>query len=183
MSAQTQSPEQGEQQEGPRKRSRMPLLLGLLGAILFGGGGFAAAYSGLLPLGGGDSQADHGGGTQGAEPGAHGATNDHAAEPVLGDIAFVPVEPVIINVGRGGANRHLKFRSELEVQAGAQAQVGALMPRIVDVINGYLRAVEIDQLEEPAALIRLRAQLLRRIQLVAGESRVRDLLVMEFVLN
>ena len=58
-----------------------------------------------------------------------------------------------------------------------------LMPRILDVLNGYLRAVEVSQLDDPTALIRLRAQMLRRVQIVTGEGRVRDLLVTEFVLN
>ena len=58
-----------------------------------------------------------------------------------------------------------------------------LMPRVLDVLNTYLRAVEVRDLEEPAALARLRAQMLRRIQVVTGEGRVRDLLIAEFVLN
>ena len=57
------------------------------------------------------------------------------------------------------------------------------MPRILDVLNTYLRAVEVRDLEEPAALVRLRAQMLRRVQVVTGEGRVRDLLVTEFVMN
>ena len=32
-------------------------------------------------------------------------------------------------------------------------------------------------------LVRLRAQMLRRVQMVTGEGRVRDLLITEFVLN
>ncbi len=38
-------------------------------------------------------------------------------------------------------------------------------------------------LENPAAIQRLRAQMLRRVQVVTGEGRVRDLLVTEFILN
>lgn len=57
------------------------------------------------------------------------------------------------------------------------------MPRIADVLNTYLRAVEVRDLEAPAATVWLRAQMLRRIQVVAGEGRVRDLLITEFVLN
>jgi flagellar FliL protein len=50
-------------------------------------------------------------------------------------------------------------------------------------MNGYLRAIDPAELDEPATLLRIRAQLLRRIQLVTGDGRVRDLLVTEFVLN
>lgn len=51
------------------------------------------------------------------------------------------------------------------------------------MLNGYLRAVETSELEQRAALVRMRAQMLRRVQVVTGEGRVRDLLIMEFVLN
>ena len=51
------------------------------------------------------------------------------------------------------------------------------------MLNSYLRAVSINELEDPSSLIRLRAQMLRRIQIVTGEGQVRDLLVTEFVLN
>ena len=50
------------------------------------------------------------------------------------------------------------------------------MPRILDVLNSYLRAVELADLEDPSAMVRLRAQMLRRVQIVTGEGRVRDLL-------
>ncbi|EPX84174.1 Flagellar basal body-associated protein FliL [Rubellimicrobium thermophilum DSM 16684] len=66
--------------------------------------------------------------------------------------------------------------------ADAEA-VNALVPRIVDVLNGYLRAVSPEELAAPDALLRLRSQMLRRVQVVAGGTRARDLLVMEFVLN
>ena len=62
-------------------------------------------------------------------------------------------------------------------------EVTLLIPRILDVLNGYLRAVEVSELGDPNALVRLRSQMLRRIQIVTGEGRVRDLLVTEFVLN
>jgi len=58
-----------------------------------------------------------------------------------------------------------------------------LKPRIVDVLNGYLRAVTFAEMADPNALARLRGQMLRRIQVVTGEGRVKDLLIMEFVLN
>ena len=74
-----------------------------------------------------------------------------------------------------GAGREQKWSYE-------QA-VADIMPRIVDVLNGYLRAVATEDLERPTALVRLRAQMLRRIRLIADKREIRDLLVAEFVLN
>lgn len=149
--------------EAPKKSSKLPLILGLVLMLALGGGGFYAVYSGLI-LGAG-----------------HGT----AETPVtaLPDIAFVPLTPIIISVGEGGGARHLRFNAQLEVAKAHQAEVALLEPRVLDVLNGYLRAVDITDLEDRSALIRLRAQMLRRVQIVTGEGRIRDLLVIEFVLN
>lgn len=153
--------------EAPKKKSKLPLLIGIVLMLLFGGGGFYATWSGMI-LGGGAEVADA-----------------HAAEGAVAvpDIAFVPIDPLIVSLGTSGRARHLRFSSQLEVSKSHQDEVAMLMPRILDVLNGYLRAVEVAELEDPSALIRLRAQMLRRVQIVSGEGRVRDLLVTEFVLN
>ena len=62
---------------------------------------------------------------------------------------------------------------------------GQFCPHGIDVgvMNSYLRALDTAALEDPAGLVRMRAQMLRRIQMVTGDGRVRDLLITEFVLN
>ena len=154
-------------EQAPKKKSKLPLLIGILLMLVLGGGGFYATFSGMI-LGGGAEVAD-----------AHSPEGD----AVVPDIAFVPIDPLIVSLGTSGRARHLRFSSQLEVSKAHQDEVTMLMPRILDVLNGYLRAVEVAELEDPSALIRLRAQMLRRVQIVSGEGRVRDLLVTEFVLN
>lgn len=151
--------------EGPKKWSKKPIVFGLLAAILFGGGGFYASFSGLLPTG--------------------GSNEVSASEEVapLPDVAFVPITPLVISLGPESRSRHLRFTGQLEVPSNYETDVTNLMPRVVDVLNGYLRAVDTRQFDEPTALLRLRAQMLRRVQIVVGNGRVRDLLVTEFVLN
>ena len=107
-------------------------------------------------------------------------TEDSGAIP---DISFVEVEPMTISISPAAQGRQLRFRAQLEVPAVHASDVEKLLPRVVDVMNGYLRAVELGDIESAAALTRLRAQLLRRVQIVAGPGRVNDLLIMEFVLN
>lgn len=153
--------------EEPKKSSKKPLVLGLVAALIGSGGGFYAAFSGMIL--GDDSHA-----------------MDHEEEIVvseLADIAFVPVDRMIVSLRPGSANRHLSFRAQLEVPSQHESDVQTLLPRVVDVLNGYLRALETADLENPAALTRLRAQMLRRVQIVAGAGRINDLLIMEFVLN
>jgi len=101
----------------------------------------------------------------------------------LPDVTFVPVDPLVISLGSQSDYSHLQFESQLEVVRQYQDDVTVLMPRIVDVLNGYLRAVNVRDFEEPSTLIRLRAQMLRRVQIVTGEGRVRGLLIMKFVVN
>ena len=148
----------------PKKKSKLPVLIGLLLALILGGGGFYATWSGLV-LG---------------ESMTKSAKNAPAALP---DIAFVPVDPIVVSLAPGSKSSHLRFTSQLEVDKPMVAEVTLLLPRIMDVLNSYLRAIDVAQLEDPSALVRIRAHMLRRIQIVAGDGRVRDLLITEFVMN
>ncbi len=159
------------QNAGSTGKSRISgLLLGLGLAVVLGGGGFYAVSSGMI-LGGAK------------EPPAVAAT-DASALPLPGtDVAFLPLEPIMITLGPNVAAEHLRFRAQLEVAPDMKAEVERLIPRIVDVLNAYLRAVDPAELADPGALGLLRAQMLRRIQIVTGDGPVRDLLISEFVLN
>ena len=154
------------EEEAPKKRSKKPLLIGLVLALVLGGGGFYATFSGMI-LGGGE---------------AHATEEDHAPGPLMG-VAFVPLETIVISLAPDSGSEHLRFTAQLEVVDTAAADVTTLSPRILDVINSYLRAIDTASIEDPHAMARLRAQMLRRIQVVTGEGRVRDLLITEFVLN
>lgn len=148
--------------EGGRGRgSRRVLLAGVLAALVFGAGGFAASYGGFVTL--------------------PGSGESHAPDPDIGRTDFVPVGTIVISMGSGG--RHLRFGAELEVVPREAAEVARLMPRVRDVLNGYLRAVEPGVFDRAEALTLLRAQMLRRVQMVLGGTAVRDLLVTEFVFD
>jgi flagellar FliL protein len=149
----------------PKKRSKRPLLIGLVLALVLGGGGFYATFSGLI-LGG---ETEH-------------AEEEKLPGPLTG-IAFVPLETIVISLGPDSGSEHLRFTAQLEVVDTAATDVTTLTPRILDVVNSYLRAIDTASIEDPHAMARLRAQMLRRIQVVTGEGRVRDLLITEFVLN
>lgn len=155
-----------EAEEAPKKKSKLPILIGLVLMLALGGGGFFAVYSGIL-LG---------------APAEHSDAHEEAAPEAIPDIAFVPLDPMVISLQGSGA-RHLRFSAQLEVAKPYVADIELLKPRVMDVLNGYLRAVDVPALEDPSSLIRLRAQMLRRVQIVTGEGRVRDLLIIEFVLN
>lgn len=148
----------------PTKRSKWRIIIGLFLFLALGCGGFYAVYSGMIP-------------TFRHMPPQVGLVPD------LSQLAFVPIAPLIISLGKAADKNHLRFTAQLEVNANRAEDVAALSPRILDVINGYLRAVDDAALSDPDALVRLRAQLLRRIQMVTGQGAVRDLLITEFVLD
>lgn len=160
---------QEQDEEEPKKRSKKPLLIGLVLAIILGGGGFYAVWSGMV--------------LAPKEQASESNEMEDVTHLPLPDVVFVPVKPLVVNIGTEHESRHLRFQAELEVQRGSETDVTTMLPRVVDVLNGYLRAVDVNELEQRTALVRLRAQMLRRIQVVTGEDRVRDLLIMEFVLN
>lgn len=152
--------------EEPRpKRSVLPVIIGLALALIGGGGGFYLVYSGMLF------------GSESA------AKQEAAAVPELLDTTFVALDPMVVSLGPGSHNRHLRFTAHLEVNKPYAGDVEKLRPRIMDVLHSYLRAIETSDFDEISALTRLRAQMLRRLQIVAGEGRIRDLLIVEFVLN
>jgi flagellar FliL protein len=155
----------------PKKKRGLllPLLIGLVLAPLGGGGGYWAVTMG--PFAPEPVLADAG---ESVAP--------VAAQPPV-TAAFVPLETLVISLGPEQAARHLMFTAQLEVDPAHLAEVTQLSPRVLDVLNGYLRVIALDELSDPTSLARLRAQMLRRIQVVTGAGRVQDLLVTQFVVN
>ena len=159
-------------------KSKLLLIAGVL-ALVAGGGGFFAVYSGLLvlPFGGGGEAG------RATAAGHGGEAGDHArARAPVEPGAYIHLEPLILSLGPQSESEHLKITLTLEVGLGREAEVEAVMPRVIDILNGFLRAIDEREFELPRSMERLRAQMLRRVKLVTPEGAVRDLLIQEFVL-
>lgn len=161
MSDSATNPEDAE--EIPKKGGLKPLLIGLVLALVGGAGGFFAGSSGIL---GGDAP-----------------TVEVGDERAIKNTVFVPVDPLVISIVRPDRVAQLRLQLALEVESPYAGEVEALMPRLMDVLNSYLRAVDTVEFDGSGALVRLRAQMLRRVQIVVGNDAVHDLLVQEFVVN
>lgn len=155
---------ESEEAEAPKKSGKKGLILGFVGMLVAGGGGFYATYSGAL-----DSMMS-------------GESKPVADEDALG-ITYITLDPLVISLDPGAHASHLKFIGSLEVPIEYAEEVDMLRPRVTDALNTFLRAVDPAELARTSSMTRLRAQMLRRVQVVTGEGRIRDLLVLEFVLN
>ncbi|WP_299147343.1 flagellar basal body-associated FliL family protein [uncultured Tateyamaria sp.] len=151
----------------PEKASKKPILIGLVAAIAAGGGSFYATFSGLVL----------------APESAIAAAASSAEMNALPKVTYVEMDPLVISLDPTSHSRHLRFRAQLETPYQYADEVRSALPRVIDILNGYLRALEARDIEDSASLFRIRAQMLRRVQAVTGPGRVNDLLVMEFVLH
>lgn len=164
--------------EAPAKKSKLPLIIGVVLALAGAGGGFFAVQSGLLPFGQKAAPEP----AHAAEEAPEGVDTGETAEDIA-NLAFIEMDPIVITLRKASGITHLRFRAQLEVDLAHQAEVEKILPRVIDVLNSYLRALELEDLTDPMALPKLRAQMLRRINIATGQGRVRDLLIMDFVLN
>lgn len=171
MSAAEEIPEQPV-----KSRKKKVLIIAPVLFALGAGGGFGAIKMGLFDSILGSDAAE-------SEVGAMVATGQSSPFTASGTPSFVDIPTVVVNLPRNSGHRHLRFTMKLEVQPNAVADIVALEPRILDILNTYLRAVDAADFDQPQTLSMIRAHLLARMQIVAGSGRVTDVLVQEFVLN
>lgn len=151
----------------PAKTSRfLPAIIGVFTIALGAAGGFLAVQTGMFRSG-------ESGMSEGQIPGAES----------LPDVAYVAIEPMVITLRGGQSSTHLRFSAQLEVYAPYSRDVAHFLPRIQDVLNTYLRSVQVSDLEDSIALYRIRSHVLHRVNLVVGDGRVRDVLITEFVMT
>jgi flagellar FliL protein len=100
-----------------------------------------------------------------------------------GSATFVMLDPLVISLGPDSRSKHLRVTLAIDAAPGRGPEVQSVIPRVVDILQGFLRAVDEREFEIPRSMDRLRAQMLRRVQLVTPVGAVQDLLIQEFVLN
>lgn len=166
--------DEDEEGEGsPKKQgSKTKLLLFVALALFLVVGGAATAYfTGLLEpliamLGGADETAA-----------------EETAEPV--EAVFFDLPEILVNLNTGGRkSTFLKIRVSLELEnAEDVARIEAVMPRIIDNFQVYLRELRVEDLKGSAGMYRLREELLTRVILAAAPSKVSDVLFKEMLVQ
>ena len=168
---------EAEGEEGEGKSSgggSKKLIIIIAGVVLLLIGGAAAAFfMGLFyPLLGGDEAAV-------AAPAEDGKS-------VADNVAFFHELPeIIVNLNSKGRKRSvMKLRVSLEVASpGEIPKLEALMPRVIDNFQVYLRELRLDDLKGSAGMYRLREELLTRVNAAITPSKVRAVLFKEMLVQ
>lgn len=160
-----------EIEEPQKKGGKGPLLIGVVLSLLLGGASFYGVWSGMLPT----AEVE-------ALVGLKPAKEEKKAKAKVDDTtAYLSLEPLAITLLHEGRQRQLRLKLSVETDAAHLPEVEKARLRIVDAINTMIRAVEPAELTNPAAMDRLRAQMLHRIRLAAETDAVSDLLIQEYV--
>ncbi|HEY5237147.1 MAG TPA: flagellar basal body-associated FliL family protein [Rhizomicrobium sp.] len=100
-------------------------------------------------------------------------------------VAYMDMSNIIVNIQTAdGTPAYLKLSVSLELNTPEEkAGLQVLMPRVVDQFQGYLRELRVDDLRGSAGVMRLKEELLRRINVAAAPYRVRDVLLKEMIVQ
>ncbi|MDO9462020.1 MAG: flagellar basal body-associated FliL family protein [Alphaproteobacteria bacterium] len=141
----------------------LPLLL-----LLFGGG-VGAYFLGVF----GSSGEEH----------AESADGEHGEEKQKA--VFYDLPEILVNLNSSGKKEtYLKIRIALEIDnPKVQTDLAPLMPRIVDNFQVFLREMRVEDLSGSAGMVRLKEELLQRINLSVQPIKVRDVLFKEMLIQ
>ncbi|MBB4266723.1 flagellar basal body-associated FliL family protein [Roseospira visakhapatnamensis] len=190
--------EEGKKGGGRRKM----LIIILLALLVVVGGGAGAYFTGMLDpvlgassggdeahgadAGGGadDGHGGHGGG--GGGHGGHGAEGGEGEAGALGHTVFYDLPEMIVDLNAtGGRKAHfLKVRVSLELANQADvARVEAVMPRVIDNFQTFLRELRVEDLQGAAGIYRVREELLRRVANAVRPAQVNAVLFKEMLVQ
>ena len=160
----------------PAERGKSKLIIIIGAALLFVVGGTGAAYfTGLL-----DPVVEMLSGP--AETNAAGGGPTAAG---LQKTVFYDLPELLVNMNTGGRkSTFLKIRVSLELaNADDVPKVEAVMPRIIDNFQTYLRELRIEDLKGSAGMYRLREELLTRVAAATAPARINDVLFKEMLVQ
>ncbi len=156
--------------EGARRRlsGKKLVLLYVLPALILLGAGGAAGYYFLLA-------------TPSEQESA--AATEQIEDPTK--IVFYDLPDILVNLNSGGKqNNYLKVTIALELKSEEDRRVvHAVLPRIIDNFQIYLRELRLEDLNGSAGPIRLKEELLVRLNASLDVSRINDILFKEILVQ
>jgi len=164
----------GDITEGLEKKKlsgKKLVIFGLIALILLGGAGGALWYFGII------------GGHHEAAAGADG--HGTAAEKKPTQLVFYDLPEILVTLNSSGRKtNYLKLKVALELDGNQGVErLETVMPRIIDTFQVYLRELRVEDLEGSAGLLRLKEELLVRVNAAVRPVRVSDVLFKEMLVQ
>jgi len=103
----------------------------------------------------------------------------------MGRAAFLKIPDMIVNLSSDdGQPRYLRLSVQLELKNDAdKATIEAVMPRVIDQFQTYLRELRVRDLRGSAGIYRLQMELLSRVNAAAYPVEVNDVLFQEILIQ
>lgn len=186
----------------PESGKKKKLMLILIPLILLIGGGAGLYFTGMLdgllgktpPAAEKEGEAskeskeskEGGHGEKKAEEdpaAAEGGGGEHGEGGKAGP-AFLKVPDLIVNLTSEGQPRYLRLSVQLELGSEADLKaVEAVLPRVIDQFQTYLRELRIQDLRGSKGMYRLQMELLSRVNAAAAPTEVKDVLFQEILIQ
>lgn len=181
--------------EAASSKKKIPLLFIIIPAalVVLGGGG-ATAFLMMQP-----KPAEAAGGhaapakaEKKKDGGGHGGKEGEEAAEGAGKIAagpdgvtFYTLPDMIVNIQSADSRpAYLKLRLTLEMKdASVASRLQAEAPRLQDMFQGFLRELRPEDLAGSAGSYQLRAEILRRVNLIAAPGKVDAVLIEEMLVQ
>ena len=108
-----------------------------------------------------------------------------SAAPFSHAPVFVDLPEMIVNLDAGPRRETFaKVQCRIEASSAADgAKVTAAVPRIIDMLQTYLRAMRPDELQSGVGLYRLKEAFLARATIVVPDARLDDILFQELIVQ
>lgn len=170
--------EEGEEGEGTSGKKK--LLLILIPLILLVGGGAGVYFSGIL---GGDDPDQE---VVSEESGEHESADGEDAATSVASPVFLEIPDIVVNLSseKQRKPRFLRLSVQLDLSSEEdKAAVEAVMPRVIDQFQTYLRELRVEDLKGSAGIYRLQMELLFRVNNAAHPVEVKDVLFQEILIQ
>lgn len=191
---------EGAEGEGAPAKKKLPLLFIIIPAalVVLGGGGAAAFFLMKPKPAEAEAAGDHGKAEKKDEKaekkgGDHGGGGEGGeADPALGKISagpdgvtFYTLPDMIVNIqSADGRPTNMKLKLTLEMKdAELATHLQSEAPRMRDMFQSFLRELRPEDLAGSAGSYQLRAEILRRVNLVAAPGKVDAVLIEEMLVQ
>lgn len=160
----------GEAEDGKPKKG------GLIGAILTPILLAAASFGTVYSLPGQKVEVEHSG-----EMTEEAYKAEEHLDFTPKNLDIVELNEFVVSLRQG--RQVLRILLAVEAPSESAASIDPNDLRLRDAFMSYLRAIEVEQLEDVTFMPQLRAQLLRRAKLVLGDENVSGILITDFLIR